>query len=317
MGLYVFQHRRPVNEHEDDEEIAKITNGVEVARLSPQSLLKPYLMARMEDTDNRPCLFSTFIGRSVDLILEHRAEYTNLERRQMFVDMVAAFNDDLIGSYCSDIFSTLFDSQGLNYWLPLFNTASLTVYPNPEHNLRMFCLFRLAHRSAQLQGCEVSATQQNMIIDLLADPPSTPEYKRLFLVDAFNLAMSSRNEQVLDAFLASETGKLLSDLTVSERIWCAAKQGKRALTVISLKRAFVDYDVHNKKVVQLADLILQGLVESGQAAHFGCTVASQLIRCKYVTDIIELCRNMDLEDCTEIWSRAHAANMLIWEQGHK
>lgn len=155
----MFQHRRPVNKHEDGEEIANITNGVEVARLLPQSLLKPYLMARMKDTDNRPCLFSTFIGRSVDLILEHRAEYTNLERRQMFVDMVAAFNDDLIGSYCSDIFSTLFDSQSLNYWL---RYVILPVLPSTRILSTTFVCFICSALLTEALNCkDVKQVQHN------------------------------------------------------------------------------------------------------------------------------------------------------------
>jgi hypothetical protein len=69
----------------------------------------------------------------------------------MFTNMVDAFNADLLGGrFTHDNFSTLFDLHGLQYWSPLYNAASLTVYPNAEHALRMFYLFRIAHCSAQL-----------------------------------------------------------------------------------------------------------------------------------------------------------------------
>jgi len=301
--------------YDDDDDFKDDEQATNVARALPRSLLKPYLVARMEDTMNRPCLLSWIIERSVNLILEHRAEWTASDQRQMFLDMVDAFNVNLIGGcFIHDSFSTLFDSQGLQYWLPLYNAASLTVYPNAEHTLRMFYLFRITHCSAQLQNHDADAVQQHLVIEILAEPPSTPEYARFFVIDAFNLAMSSKSEDILCAFLASETGKLLGLLTDSERIWCATKQSKRDIAIISLKRVLAARDVHNEKLVQLAFLVLQGLVESGQSTHFGRTVIDQLTKCKHVTDVLDLCRDMDLEGCTEIWSRAHAANVDLWDR---
>ena len=60
--------------------------------------------------------------------------------------------------------------------------------------------------------------QQSLVIDILANPPSTPEYARVFTIDAFNLAISSKNENIVDAFLTSETGMRLGCLTKAERI---------------------------------------------------------------------------------------------------
>lgn len=92
----------------------------EVARPLPSNLLKPYLVARTKFTDTRPCLLSTFIDRSVDLIFELKLECTALERQQLFMSMVAAFDAGLIGHrFTEDIFSALFNSHGISYWLPL------------------------------------------------------------------------------------------------------------------------------------------------------------------------------------------------------
>lgn len=184
----------------------------------------------------------------------------------------------------------------------------------------MFYLFRLTRRSAQLRDCDADASQQNLIIDLLANPPTTPEYARLFIMDASDLVMSSKNEHIFGAFLASETGKLLGGLTVSERIWCAVKQGKGNLTVISLRKALISHGADardNGNMVGLVLLVMQGLVELGQKTHFDRTVIDQLVECMSIRDVIELCRDMDLEDCTEIWHRAHAADLDLWERAHR
>jgi hypothetical protein len=124
--------------------------------------------------------------------------------------------------------------------------------------------------------------------------------------------MSSKNENILCAFLTSETGRLLGCLTVSDRIWCAAKQGKRDIAIKSLNRVLAVRDVYYNKIVQLAFLILQGLVRSGQSTLFGRTVMDKLIKCKYETDVLALCRDMDLNDCTKIWPRTHTVGLDLW-----
>lgn len=223
----------------------------------------------------------------------------------MFINMVNAFTADLIGdNYSQDFFSTLFELHAMVYWIRIYDAAGLTVYPNPEHTLHMFYLFRFAHRSAHLGDNDTSPMLQNVVIDLLADPPATPEYARLFVIDAFNVAMSSKDEAIVCAFIASQTGKMLGCLTDSERIWCAAKQGKRDLGIISLTRVLDLRDVSSEKMVQLAFLLLQGLVESGHSTHFGRTVTDQLLKCENVTDVINLCTGVDLGDCNEIWTGA-------------
>ncbi|KAF3049004.1 hypothetical protein E8E11_001794 [Didymella keratinophila] len=128
--------------------------------------------------------------------------------------MVDASSIGLIGlRFIHDNFSTLFDSQSLQYWLQLHDAASLNVYPNAEYTLRMFYLSRITHCSAQLQCHDADVVHQDLVIEVLADPPSTPEYARLFIIDAFNLAMSSKSENIIDAFITSETGKISGYLT--------------------------------------------------------------------------------------------------------
>jgi hypothetical protein len=97
---------------EDDEDNANTTMDSVIARALPLSLLKPYPVARMERANVRPCILLTFIDRSVDLVLEHRGGCTSSERQQMYVNMVGAFNTDLIGARFADgIFPTCYKAR--------------------------------------------------------------------------------------------------------------------------------------------------------------------------------------------------------------
>ncbi|KAF2623513.1 hypothetical protein BU25DRAFT_424768 [Macroventuria anomochaeta] len=122
----------------------KIAPEDSVPRPLPLSLLRPYLVARMERAEAHPCLLSVFTDRIWLPRLEHLTK---------------------------DIFSTLFDSHGLNYWLPLYDATHLTVYPSTEHNIRLFCLFRLIRKSTQLQNYEADEGLPDLIINLLEQPP--------------------------------------------------------------------------------------------------------------------------------------------------
>lgn len=132
---------------------------------------------------------------------------------ETFASILGHLQSDMSIHELLELRSTLFVPQGLQYWLPLYNAASPTVYSNAKQTLCRFYMFRNTHSSAQLQHHQIDSMQQSLVIDVLVDPSSTPEYTRLFTIDAFNQAMSSKNENIIDAFLTSETGKRLGCLT--------------------------------------------------------------------------------------------------------
>ena len=184
----------------------------------------------------------------------------------------------------------------------------------------MFYLFRFVHRESQAWNHETSNSSLKFILDLLNRPPETPEYSRLFAIDTFNLIAKITKMTALTACLASTTGRLMSSFSLSDHIWCAARQRKPEACQMILLKAFQD----NSAIFQegsiplhyLAYLVIIGLVESGQETHFGLSVIERLLLCKDSGMIIKLCRDMDLEDCTEIRHRKSHAEEEMGESAH-
>lgn len=185
----------------------------------PSCLLRPYLAGRMKRAAAGPGLFSVFVDSSVDLVMGERINSNPSVRQQLFKETITAFNINLIVTrFVKNCLATLFDLRGLYYWLPFYHAAHLTVYPEPEYNLRVFYLFRLVYIFVQLRDQKADEGPRGRVMDILARPPTTPEYAHLFVVDCFSLVAKSKNAQLLDGFIASKIGKLLDTLTVSERV---------------------------------------------------------------------------------------------------
>ena len=85
-------------------------------------------------------------------------------------------------------------------------------------------------------------------------------------------------------------------LTGPERIWCTVKRGKRDLVIIRT-RALTVRDTRNERIIQVISLVLQRFVAPGRLTYLGRTVIDQLIKCDYVTDVLDLCRDLDLGEC--------------------
>lgn len=69
----IMSNSRATHHHKDPivTETERVDRGI---RSLPPSLLRPFLKARMESIDTRPCLFSALVDRSVDLFMEGVAE---------------------------------------------------------------------------------------------------------------------------------------------------------------------------------------------------------------------------------------------------
>lgn len=283
-------------------------------RLLPPSLLRPYLIARMERAETDPCLLSVLITRSVDLILSNHPSASLLTRYQLFKTLVQHFDPSLLNPpFTKNTFTTLFSPVGLNYWLPLFTAAHPTTYPSPSHSLRIFYLFRHVHISTHSRTQHATEEAQDLVMELLQHPPTTPVYARLFAIDALNLVARCQDKKMLGAFLASRTGALVSGFDAKEHVWCAVKQGQGRLARSLLRRAFVGCGaaVESGGLVDAALLVVTGLVEFGQETWFGCMVVGELVRCGSVREVKEFCRDWDLEDCTQLYHRAADAGIDI------
>jgi len=255
----------------------------------------------MERADKEPCLLSVLIDRSVDLIMDHEVSASHHDRQQLFSRMVAAFNTDLIHDrppFAQEMFSALFDTHGLDYWLPIYDAAHLTTYPNPEHSLRMFYILRIVQtdiytRDFDARFDEIPDTNRR-IFCLLEHPPAGPEYAHLFAIDVINIIATARKVveanvegvNLMATFLATNT---VCPLTVAERVWCSAKQGNYDLTEILIWKTFERNDVNPENLEQLAHLasrIVDGMVERGEYTHFGRSVIEDVLRCQDV-DVME------------------------------
>lgn len=221
--------------------------------------------------------------------------------------MAASFDVSLLEEGFSDgLFDSLFNEHGLNYWLPLYDAAHLTVYPRPEDNLRLFYIFRLSHIVSQRRNTMWLAKELEPISGLLAHHPETPEYARLFAIDCFNLATKSNSDVLYNDFLVSNTGQLLNGLTLPERIWCAAKQGKqdlcKALVDRSLKEPMFLCVEHSKLRLAIC-VVAHGLAEAGEETHSGRTLVEEFLKCKDMKEVKKLCENIDPDDVTQVRAR--------------
>lgn len=249
----------------------------------------------MERARKEPCLLSVLIDRSVDLIMDHEVSASYHDRQKLFSKMVAAFNTDLIhdrAPFAKEMFSALFDTHGLDYWLPIYDAARLSTYPNPEHSLRLFYLLRIVQTyiytlDFDARFDEIPDTNRRLF-SLLEHAPAGPEYARLFAIDALNIIAKAKkvveaNVEGIDlmaTFLATNT---LCPLTVAERVWCAAKQGHHDLTEILICKTYERNAVNPEnlgKLVLMALWIVDGMVEDGEHTHFGRSVIEDVLRCQ-------------------------------------
>ncbi len=282
----------------------------------PQGLMRRYLVARMERAKESPCLLSVFIERSVDLIMENSNESTPVGRQQLFDRMVASFDIDLISSSLATKLSiTLFDAPGLYYWLPFYDAAHLTTYPDPEFAFRLFLLLRIARRTPTVQEWEDENWEYQdrededeepyeQVIHLLKHSPSGPEYAKLFAIDAYNVIATARDTSLMGYFCVSNAGRALGQFSVAEQIWCAAKQGKRdlAFTLLSmglegsLPKAAVSGGLLNW-LTNETWLILEQMVRNGECTHLGRSVIEDVLKCQDVESVKAIHKDVRLEDC--------------------
>ena len=183
-------------------------------------LVRPYLRSRLESAVDDPCLFSVFMDRSIDLNIAHQDEQIPSSRQKLRQDMIASLDTSLIHR-AGKLFNTLFDSHGLNYWLPHYDAAHMTAQPNVEDNLRLFYIFRIAYNVTQTRVYfnsegEISESDMHTMADMLSHPPANPEYARLFAIDCYNLAINSKDEAFLEEFLDSNTARLLNISSLPE-----------------------------------------------------------------------------------------------------
>lgn len=217
-------------------------------------LVLPYLRARLESAVDDPCLFSVFMDRSIDLKITHQDEQTPSNRQELRQDMITSLDTSLVTS-AGSLFSTLFDSHELNYWLPRYDAAQLTAQPTLEDNIRLFNFFKIAYNATETfyighpESPDHSEMDMNIMKDLLSRPPANPEYARLFAIDCFILATNSKNEMLLEDFSDSNTGLLLLDpdtgylLDISSlpgRIWYVVKQEKTNISTDLIYRTLGD-----------------------------------------------------------------------------
>lgn len=279
----------------------------------PSDLIRPYLICRMRQGSDDPCLISVFIDRSIDLVAEQNDDISQQDRERLRLEMAASFNIGLLEAhYSRDFFNSLFDSCGINYWLPIYDAAGLTIYPKPEDNLRLYYIFRLSHIANQNRDPRDDAIRYSPIGDLLANPPATPEYARLFAIDCFNLAVSSNNDLIYNELCFSNTGKLLNTLTWPERIWCAAKQKNLELCAALIDRALGEptetmFDATSQRLTIL--VIVEALVQAGDVTHSGRVAVEELMECKDTTEIQSWIQNFDPEDVTQIQEKMRSQHL--------
>lgn len=274
-------------------------------------LIRPYLRSRMERAADDPCLFSVFVNGSVDLIIEQYSNPSQQYRQDLTKHLLNSFDIAILDPRRTvtsrGLFDTFFHSYGLSYWLPIYNAAHLTIYPKPEDNIRLFYVLRLSYNAAQLRSDRADVNDLRWIAELLAQPPTTPEYARLFAIDCFNLIANSKSELMLSDFLSSNTGRLLSAFSLSERIWCAMKQNRKELSNVLLNTVVIDRvypssdDVTKRRIA--IPLIIEALIEVGETAHPGRTVVEELIKCKRIDDVKRLCQDFDPEDVAHVQAR--------------
>lgn len=281
-------------------------------------LLRPFLISRMQQASEHHCLLSVFIDRSINLIEENTEEFQQQDRQRIRREMAASFDTRLLKPRFSRyLFDSLFDSIGIGYWLPLYDAAHLTVYPKPEDNLRLYYIFRLCHIAKQKRDPRDDEIRYGPIGDLLASPPTTPEYARLFAIDCFNLAVKSNNDLIYHELCFSNTGKLLSNLTVPERIWCAAKQTNQELCAALIDRALgepiwvtVGASRHRLSIL----VIVEALVQAGDTTHSGRVAIEELLECKDVKQIRSWVQDFDPENVTQIQEKMQSE--FLWRGGN-
>lgn len=270
----------------------------------PLNLIRPYLICRIQRGSENPCLLSVFIDRSIDLIGEHKNKLNQQNRQNLVQEIAASFNTELLNQrFCKYFLNSLLDRLGIGYWLPLYDAAHLTVYPKPEDHLRLFYIFRLSHIASQNRELRDVAITHCPINDLLAHHPATPEYARLFAIDCFNIIVNSNNNLLYDELLVSNTGKLLNNLSMPERIWCAAKQGKWELCEELIDRAlgecnWVTEDAIRKRIAIAR--IVEALVQAGDQTHSGRVSIQELLECEGMKQIQAWAKSFDPEDVTQM-----------------
>ncbi|KAF2994782.1 hypothetical protein E8E13_000151 [Curvularia kusanoi] len=256
----------------------------------PPNLIRPFLIRRMQRGLGDPCLLSVFMDRSIVLIAEHNDETNQQNRQELLQEKAASFDTELLDErFCENFLNSLFDQSGLDYWLPLYDAAHLTVYPRPEDNLRLFHIFRLSHIASQIRDLKGGEILHCPIGDLLAHHPTTPEYARLFAIDCFNVIINSNNDLLYNELLVSNTGKLLNTLSVPERIWCAAKQAKWKLCKDLIDRALGEFrwtfteDAIRRPIA--IEKIVRALVQAGEQTHSGRVSIQELLECEDIKQV--------------------------------
>lgn len=270
----------------------------------PSNLIRPYLICRMQRGSEDPCLLSVFMDRSIDLIAEHNDKLNQHNRQERFQEIAASFNTELLNErFCKYFLNSLLDRPGIDYWLPLYDAAHLTIYPKFEDNIRLFYIFRLSHIASQNRELRDVAILHCPINELLAHHPATPEYARLFAIDCFNVIVNSNNNLLYDELRNSNTGKLLNNLSMPERIWCAAKQGKWELCGALINRTLRGYkrvteDAVRKKIA--IERIVEALIQAGDQTHSGRVSIQELLECEGMKQIQAWAESFDPEDVTRM-----------------
>lgn len=286
-----------------------------VASRLPSVLIRPYLICRVRQSSDDPCLLSVFIDRSIDLVAEQNHDTSHQDRDRLRLKIAASFNTRLLEEhYSRDSFNSLFDSCGLDYWLPLYDAARLTIYPKPEDNLRLYYIFRLSHIANQNRDPRDDVIRYSPIGDLLASPPATPEYARLFAIDCYNLAVNSNNDLIYNELCFSNTGSLLNTLSWPERIWCAAKQKNMELCAALIDRVLGEppwvMDRVTKQRLGIL-VIVEALVQAGDGTHSGRIAVKELLGCKDMGEVQIWARDFDPEGITQIQEKLRG--QLLWE----
>lgn len=93
---------------------------------------------------------------------------------------------------------------------------------------------------------------------------------------------------VMTTFIASNA---FCALTVAERVWCAAKQAQYNLTNKLIRKAMLQngtrLDYHGPMACE-AHMMIRGMVERGENAHFGRSVIENVLKCKDFNNVREI-----------------------------
>lgn len=194
-----------------------------------------------------------------------------IERQQLLENMEAKFDVNFVGPrFVEGLSSTLFESHGLHYWLPLYDTAHLAVYPNAENALRLFYFLSIVHKVIQERDLQDHETDVELIFDLLEHSRILPENSRLFATA--NTVANSDDVMLIAALYVSEISMLLGVLIPAECIWCTMEQDNKVSPLSLLRETCANNGVclaDNKYMVMSAVPIIKNLVESGQETILG------------------------------------------------